>query len=171
MARASLIEQRLAPPSNNRATRASNTEWELSYRMAVQARKSKKLHHRGVMKLRRWQEQGGLEKCDLWLFGRHVRSGASRLAKQRLGASWQACMHEDPQEQSSRLSMEHPGAAGSGEVKTCRREAVVEAGAEAILNNMGPKQLAYILNRVVRVMRCTLAGVVDGWVMSQLFKS
>ena len=32
--------------------------------------------------------------------------------------------------------MEHPGAAGSGEVKTWRGGAVVEAGAEAILNNL-----------------------------------
>ena len=32
--------------------------------------------------------------------------------------------------------MEHPGAAGSGEVKTWRGEAVVKAGAEAILNNL-----------------------------------
>ena len=33
--------------------------------------------------------------------------------------------------------MEHPGAAGSGEVKTCRGGDVVEAGADAILNNVG----------------------------------
>ena len=39
--------------NQNRATRASNPEWELWYWMAVQARKSKKVHHRGVMKLRR----------------------------------------------------------------------------------------------------------------------
>ena len=39
--------------NQNCATRASNPEYELLYRMAVQARKSKKLHHRGVMKLRR----------------------------------------------------------------------------------------------------------------------
>ena len=42
---------------------------------------------------------------------------------------------------SSRLGMEHPGAAGSGEVKTCRGGDVVEAGAELILNNLGPAGL------------------------------
>ena len=36
---------------------------------------------------------------------------------------------------SSHLGMGHPGAAGSGEVKTWRGGAVVEAGAEAILMN------------------------------------
>ena len=40
---------------------------------------------------------------------------------------------------SSRPGMEHPGAAGSGEVKTWRGGAVVEAGAEVILNELGPK--------------------------------
>ena len=37
---------------------------------------------------------------------------------------------------SSRLGMEHPGAAGSGEVKTWSAGVVVEAGAEVILNNL-----------------------------------
>ena len=47
---------------------------------------------------------------------------------------------------SFRLGMEHPGAAGSGEVKTCRGRDVVEAGVEAILNNLGPiGLLIYIL--------------------------
>ena len=41
---------------------------------------------------------------------------------------------------SSHLGMEHPGAAGSGKVKTWRGRAVVEAGAEVILNELGPKQ-------------------------------
>ena len=45
---------------------------------------------------------------------------------------------------SSRLGMEHPGAAGSGEVKTCRGEDVVEAGEEAILNDLESNQLAEI---------------------------
>ena len=40
---------------------------------------------------------------------------------------------------SSRLGMEHPGAAGSGEVKTCRGD-VVEAGVEAILNDLESNQ-------------------------------
>ena len=39
----------------------------------------------------------------------------------------------------SRLGIEHPGAAGSGEVKTSRGGDVVEAGAEVILNELGPK--------------------------------
>ena len=42
---------------------------------------------------------------------------------------------------SSHMSMEHLGAAGSGEVKTCRGGEVVEAGAEAILNNLFPTGL------------------------------
>ena len=67
---------------------------------------------------------------------------------------------------SSHLGIEHPGAAGSGEEETCGGD-VVEAGAEAIQNELGPKHPAYILNWVGRVMRCTLAGVVDGLVMSQ----
>ena len=44
-----------------------------------------------------------------------------------------------PGTKSSRLGMEHLGAAGSGEVKTWRAVAVVEAGAVAILNELGPK--------------------------------
>ena len=62
----------------------------------------------------------------------------------------------------SHLGMKQLGAAGSGEVKTCRGGDVVEAGAEAILNELGPKQPAYILNWVARVTRCTLARVEDG---------
>ena len=63
---------------------------------------------------------------------------------------------------SSRLGMEHPGAAGSGEVKTWREGAVVESGAEAILNELGPKQPAYIPNWVGRVTWWSLAGAVSG---------
>ena len=63
---------------------------------------------------------------------------------------------------SSRLGMEHPGAASSGEVKTCRGGGVVEAGAEAILSNLGSKQPAYILNWVGKATRCMLASVADG---------
>ena len=37
---------------------------------------------------------------------------------------------------SSHLGMEHPGAAGSGEVEACRGGDVVEAEAEAILNKL-----------------------------------
>ena len=37
--------------------------------------------------------------------------------------------------------MEHPEAAGRGEMKTCGGGDVVEAGAEAILNNLGPTDL------------------------------
>ena len=66
----------------------------------------------------------------------HVGSRASRLAKQKLAVSWQACTR-NLRNKSSHLGMEHPGAAGSGEVKTCGGGDVVEAGAEAILNNLG----------------------------------
>ena len=45
---------------------------------------------------------------------------------------------------SSGLGMEHPGAAGSGEVKTCRGEDIVEAGAKAILNESGFNWPVYI---------------------------
>ena len=38
--------------SQNRATRASDPNWEMWYQMAVQARNSNKLHHRGEVKLR-----------------------------------------------------------------------------------------------------------------------
>ena len=47
---------------------------------------------------------------------------------------------------SSHLGMEHAGAAGSGEGKTCGGGDVVEARAEEILNELGPKQPAYIPN-------------------------
>ena len=80
MARASSQEQGLAPLRGTRATRASNPEWKLWLQMAVQARKSKKLHHKGVMKLRRKQEQGGLAKCDLRPLGRHARSVRNRAS-------------------------------------------------------------------------------------------
>ena len=43
---------------------------------------------------------------------------------------------EELRNKPSHLCMEHPGAAGSGEVDTCRGRDVVEAGAEAILNNL-----------------------------------
>ena len=66
---------------------------------------------------------------------RHVGSRANGLAKQELPDSWQA-RTRNPRNKSSHLGMEHPGAAGSGEVKTGGGD-VVEAGAEAILNNVG----------------------------------
>ena len=60
------------------------------------------------------------------------------------------------------MGIEHPGAAGGGEVETCRGREVVEAGTEAVLNELGQKQPAYILNYVGRVTRWTLARVADG---------
>ena len=84
----------------------------------------------------------------------------SELVKQKLVASWQAHAR-NLRKKSSHLGIEHPGAAGSGEVETCRGGDVVEAGAEAILNELGPKQPAYILNWVGRVTRWTHAGNVD----------
>ena len=70
----------------------------------------------------------------------HVGSRASGLVKQKLVVSWQAHVR-NLRNKSSHLGMEHPGAAGSGEVKTCRGGDVVEAGAEVILNNVGPTGL------------------------------
>ena len=70
---------------------------------------------------------------------RHVGSRTSRLVKQKLVVSWQAHMR-NLRNKSSHLGMEHPAAAGSGEVKTCRGGDVVKAG-EAILNNLGPTGL------------------------------
>ena len=58
--------------------------------------------------------------------------------------------------------MEHLGAAGTGEVKTWGGGAVIEAGAEAILNKPGPKQPAYTPNWVGRVAWWSLAGAVSG---------
>ena len=46
---------------------------------------------------------------------------------------------------SSRLGMEHLGSAGSGEVKTWRGGAVIEAGAEATLNNLA--QISLLIYR------------------------
>ena len=107
--------------------------------------------------------------CDLHPLARHVGSRASGLVKQKLAVSWQARnkIWNKSGTKSSHLCMEHPGAAGSGEVKTWRLGVVVEAGAEAILNNLGPKQLAYILKWVGKVTRCMLASLADGWVTSQ----
>ena len=58
--------------------------------------------------------------------------------------------------------MEHPGAAGSSEVKTWRGGAVVEAGAEAILNDLGPNWAVYMPTGVGRVTWWSLAGTVSG---------
>ena len=62
------------------------------------------------------------------------------LPKQELSGFWQVCAR-NLRNKSSHLGMEHPEAAGSGEVKTCRGGDVVEAGAEAILNNLHPTGL------------------------------
>ena len=62
--------------------------------------------------------QADLRSCDLRPLGRLDRNLRNKV---------------------SHLGMEHPGAAGSGEVKILRGGAVVEAGAEAILNELGPK--------------------------------
>ena len=70
----------------------------------------------------------------------HVGSRASGLVKQKLAVFWQAHVR-NLRNKSSHLDMEHPGAEGSGEVKTCGGGDVVEAGAEVILNNVGPTGL------------------------------
>ena len=80
-----------------------------------------------------------LRCCNLRPLGRHIGSRASGLAKQQLVVFWQARVR-NLKNKSSPLGMEQPGAAGSGEVKTCGGD-VVEAGAEAILNNLGPTGL------------------------------
>ena len=67
---------------------------------------------------------------------RHVTSRASGLSKQQFVISWQAHVR-NLRNKSSHLGIEHPGSTGSGKVKTCRGEDVVEAGAEAIPNNVG----------------------------------
>ena len=102
-----------------------------------------------------------LQCCNLWPLGRHIGSRASKLAKQKLAVSRQAHAR-NLRNKSSYLGMEHPRAAGSGELETFRGGDVVEAVAEAILIELSPKQPAYILNWVGRVTRWTLAGVVDG---------
>ena len=50
--------------------------------------------------------------------------------------------------------MEHPGAAGSGEMKTWRGGAVVEAGAEAILNNLAQISLLISKRKSETVLNC-----------------
>ena len=80
------------------------------------------------MKLRRWQEQGRLAKCDLRPLGRHARSVSNRasgLARNDLQLFAGATGTSGTK--FSRLGMEHPEAAGSGEVKTFRGGDVVEA--------------------------------------------
>ena len=81
------------------------------------------------------RNRADLRCCDLRPLGRHVGSRPSGLAKRGLAASWQAHAR-NLRNKSSHLGMEHPGAAGSGEVETCRGADVVEAGAEAILNDL-----------------------------------
>ena len=76
------------------------------------------------------------------LLGRHVRGRASGLAKQQLTVSWQAYVRNTGT-RSWHLGMEHPGAAGSGEVKACRGGGVVKAEEEAILNNLDDMGLLY----------------------------
>ena len=56
--------------------------------------------------------------------------------------------------------MEHPGAAGSGEVEACRGRDVVEAEAKAIWNDLARIGSAYILNGVGRVTKWQPPGVV-----------
>ena len=84
-------------------------------------------------------EQSGLAILQPPASWRHVESRASGLAKQELAGFWQACA-TNLRNKSSHLGMEHPGAAGSGEVKTGGGD-VVEAGAESILNNVGATDL------------------------------
>ena len=139
MARASSPEQGLAPLSNNRAKRESvpNIEvWSWTAEPGSQEQGTAQQRcdevdgDKGSSNKNRNRED--LRCCDLRPLGRHVGSRASGLAKQKLAASWQAHAR-NLMKKSSHLGMEHPGAAGSGEVETPRGGDVVEAGAEAIL--------------------------------------
>ena len=137
LASVGLVPQR----SQNHATRASNPEWEMWHQMAVQAHKSKKLYHRG------WGEAamniGTGRTCEVATCGLFVGTlGASGMEQPDLrlttcGLLAGATGTWGPK--SSRLGMEHPEAVGVGEVKTWRGGVVVKAGAEAIMNELGPK--------------------------------
>ena len=87
------------------------------------------------MKTGTWQT---CEVATCGLVGRHVGGRASGLVKQLLTVSWQAHVRKlsTPEESSCHLGMEHLGGAGNGEVEACRGGGVVEAEAEAILNNL-----------------------------------
>ena len=73
------------------------------------------------------------------LVGRLGASGTEQASLHIMTCGHLAGMRGTSGTKSSHLGMEHPGAAGSGEMKTCRGGDVVEAGAEAILNELGPK--------------------------------
>ena len=104
-----------------------------------------------------------LRSCDLRPLGKHARSVRTEQASFRVTT----CGHlvgttGTSGIKSSRLGVEHPGAGGSGEVKTCRGGDVVEAGAEAIPNDLGPKWPVYIPTGVGRVTWWSLAAAVSG---------
>ena len=87
---------------------------------------------------------------------RSVRNGASGLARNHCGHL--AGKTGTSGTKSSHLGIEYPGAAGSGEVKTCRGGDVVRADTEQFGSD-GP---VYIPIGVGRVTPKSLAGVVDG---------
>ena len=80
-----------------------------------------------------------LRSCDLWPLGRHARSIRNKAS----GLEGNDLRPLGKRDMNFRNKVEHGtfGAAFSGEVKTCREGDVVEAGAEAILNNLCPTSL------------------------------
>ena len=131
--------------NDNRVTRASSPDWRCGIRWQFRLARARscttKMRRSRWGKLKLWWklEQGGLAMLRPAASWRHVGSRASGLVKQELAVSWQV-RARNLRNKSSDLGMEHPGAAGSGELKTCGGD-VVEAGAGAILNNLGPTGL------------------------------
>ena len=81
-----------------------------------------------------------MRSYDLQPLGRHarsVRNRASGLAHNDLRSHGRH--NRNLRNKVFLFGMQHPGAAGSGEVKSCRGGGVVEARAEAILYGLGPK--------------------------------
>ena len=65
--------------NRNHATKVSNPEYELWYRIAVQACKSKKLHHKEVtLSCAEYRNRVDLRSYDLRPLGRHVRNLSNR---------------------------------------------------------------------------------------------
>ena len=119
----------------------SNPEWGMWYQMAVQTRKSKKLYHKGRGEAATRTVTGRTGEVATYglLVGTSGASGTEQADFRSNAFCLLAGATSTSGTKSSRLGMEHPGAAGSGEEKTWRGGAVVEAGAEAILNELGPK--------------------------------
>ena len=110
--------------------------------MAVEARKSKKLHHKDATRQTKTTEvlmkTGTGQTCNVLTCSLMAARREHCKRTSKAGTCGLLAAHaRNLRNNSSRLGMEHPGAAGSGEVKTCRGGDIVEAGAEAILKNVG----------------------------------